>query len=68
MTALAGDAVQVQSGGGHQRFALAGLHLGDLALVKRDAADHLHVVVALSDGSLGGLAHRGKGFRQEVVQ
>ena len=33
-----------------------------------DAADQLHVVMALAQRPLGGLAHRGEGFRQQGVQ
>ena len=40
---LTGERVQVERQRGHQRLALAGLHLGDLALVEHDAADELHV-------------------------
>src|SRR5207344_361696 len=42
--AFAGEGVQIQRHGGDEGLALAGRHLGDLALVQNDTADHLHVV------------------------
>src|SRR3546814_1802404 len=32
------------------------------------AADHLDVVMALPEHALGGLAHRGEGFGQQIVE
>ena len=32
------------------------------------AADHLHVEMALANGALGGLAHGGEGFRDQIVE
>ena len=43
--ALADQRVEVEGQGGHQGLALAGLHLGDLALVEHDAPDQLDVEV-----------------------
>ncbi len=66
--AAAGERVQI---GGERRdegLALAGLHLGDLALVQDDAADQLDVEVALAQGALAGLAHGGEGLGQQVVE
>ena len=40
---LPGERVQVERHRRHERLAFARLHLGDLALVKDDAADELHV-------------------------
>jgi hypothetical protein len=62
------EAVQVRRQGGHQRLALAGLHLGDLAPVQDDASHQLHVVMALPQRAFGGLAHHGEGLGQQVVQ
>ena len=36
--------------------------------MKRRSTHHLNVVVAHSEGPLGGLAHRGKGLRQQLVE
>ena len=68
MDALAGQGVQIGGEGGHQRLALAGLHLGDPALVEDHAAQELHVEVAHAHGPHRGLPHHGEGLRQEVVQ
>ena len=62
------EGVEVQRQGGDQGLALAGAHLGDLALVQHDAADQLHVEVAQADRARGRLAHRREGLRQQLVQ
>src|SRR3546814_10837342 len=36
--------------------------------MKHHAADHLDVVMALPEHALGGLAHRGEGFGQQIVE
>ena len=36
--------------------------------MQHDAADHLHVEMALAEHALGGLAHGGEGFGQEIVE
>ena len=66
--AAAGEAVQVGRQGRDEGLALAGLHLGDAPLMEHDPADHLDVVVPLSEGALRGLAHRRKGLGQQVVE
>ena len=66
--ALARQRVQIHRRHGHQRLALAGPHLGDAALVQDHAAGQLHVVLTLAQHPLGGLAHHGEGFRQDLVQ
>jgi hypothetical protein len=43
--ALAGQRVEVDRQRRHQRLALAGAHLGDLAVVQHHAADELDVEV-----------------------
>ena len=68
MHALARQGVQHDGQRCHQRLALAGLHLGDIAFVQHHAADHLHVVVALTQGAFRGLAHDGEGLVQARVQ
>src|SRR5581483_1834459 len=68
MDALAGERVQIDRERRHQRLAFAGLHLGDVALVQHHAADQLHVEMALAEGALGRLAHRGEGRNQDVVE
>ncbi len=66
--ALAGERVEINGERRDQRFAFAGLHLGDLALVQDHAADHLHVEMALADRALGRFAHGGEGRHQDVVE
>ena len=66
--ALAGERVEVDGQGGDQGLALAGLHLGDLAVVQHHAADQLHVEMPLAERAPGGLAHHGEGLGQQVVQ
>ena len=66
--ALAGQRVEIDGKGGDQGLALAGLHLGDGALVEHHAADQLDVEMALAEGALGGLAHRGEGGHEEIVE
>ena len=68
MDALAVERVEIDRERRDQRLALAGAHLGDLAAVEDDAADHLHVVMALAEHALGRLAHRGEGLGQQVVE
>ncbi len=68
VTAGAGQRIQVEGKGGHQRFALAGLHLGDFALMQDNASHQLDIEVALADGPFGGFTHGGKGFRQNLVR
>ena len=68
MDALAGQRVEIDRERRDQRLALAGPHLGDLAAVERDAADHLDVVMALAERALGGLADRREGFGQQIVE
>ena len=66
--ALAGEGVEVGGQGGHQGLALAGLHLGDAALVQHDAAHQLHRVGPQAQHPVGGLPHGGKGLGQNIVQ
>ena len=43
MDAAAGERVEIDRQGGDERFAFAGGHFRDLAVVQADAADELHV-------------------------
>ena len=65
--ALAGQRVEVRGQRRHQRLALAGLHLGDLAVMQHHAAQHLHVEVAHAQRALGGLAHHRERLGQQLV-
>ena len=66
--AAAGKRVQVDGKRGDQRLAFAGLHLGNLAFVQHHAANELDVEVALAERALAGLAYRGEGRNQNVVE
>ena len=66
--ALALEGVQVRGQRRDERLALAGLHLGDPALVQHDAADELHVEVPHVQRAAAGLAHDGERLGEEVVE
>ncbi len=66
--ALALQRVQVEGHGGCQGLALTRLHLGDLALVKCNAAQHLHIEVTEADAPFGDLPHNGERLRKNIVQ
>jgi len=66
--ALAGEGVQIGGQGSHQGLALAGLHLGDAALVEDDAADELDPVGLHAQDPPGGFPAGGESLGQEVVQ
>ena len=66
--ALASKCVEVDGKGGDERLALAGLHLGDLAIVEGSAADELDVEVAQADGAPRGLPHDGERLIAEVIE
>ena len=51
-----------------QRLSLAGLHLGDLAVVQRHRTDHLHVEVAHAHLALAGLADDREALGQQRVE
>ena len=65
---LARQGIEVGGEGGHQGLALAGLHLGDTALVEHHAAHQLHPVGPQAQHTPGRLPHGGEGLRQQVVQ
>ena len=66
--APAGEGVEVGGEGGHQGFALAGLHLGDAPLVEHHAAHQLHPEGPLAQHPAGGLPHGGEGLGQQLIQ
>ena len=65
--ALARNGVEITCQGRDKRLALAGLHLGDGAAVKRDGANDLHVKVAQPGRALRSLTHRRKGVGEKIV-
>ena len=68
MHALAGDSVEVAGQRGDQGLTFAGLHLGDMALMKRHGADELYVKVTHARDALGSLAHGGESLGEHVVE
>ena len=68
MGALAFEGIEIDRQCGHQRLALAGLHLGDLALMEHDAANDLNVEVPLAKGAFGTLSHRREGLGKQIIQ
>ena len=65
---LARQRVQIDGKRGHEGFALAGAHFGNLALVQNHAADQLHVKMTHAQHALGSLAYHREGFVQQAVQ
>ena len=68
MDVLARERVQVERRARHERLALAGLHLGDAALVERDPAHQLDVEEALPGLPLARLAHGSERLVEDVVE
>ncbi len=66
--ALAGERVEVERLGRHEGLALAGLHLGDVALVEDDAAHHLHLEQLDATVAAEGLAHRGERLEEQLLE
>ena len=65
--AAAGERVEVRGQRGHQRLALAGRHLGDLARVEHHAADQLDVEVPHGDRATRRLTAHREGLGQDLV-
>ena len=65
--ALRWQRVEIDRQGRDQRLALAGLHLGDHAAVQDDAAQQLHIEMALAQRSLGRLADRRERLHQQII-
>ncbi|EXI66320.1 MAG: hypothetical protein AW08_02676 [Candidatus Accumulibacter adjunctus] len=66
--ALAGQRVEVGSQRRDQRLALAGAHLGDLAIVQDHATNQLDIEMPHAESPLAGLADDGECLRQQSVQ
>ena len=66
--AFAGKRVEIDRQCRDQGLALASAHFGNLAAMKRDTADHLHIVMALAERPLGGFANRREGLGQQIVE
>ena len=68
VNALPFQRVQIDGQRRDEGLALAGPHLGDLAAVEDNAADHLHVIMTLAERTFGRLANGGEGLGQDVVE
>ena len=68
VNAATAERVEIDRQGSDQRFAFAGLHFGDLALVQDHAADQLHVEVTHVENTAAGLANDRESFHQNLVQ
>ena len=68
MRAAAAQRIQIYRQGGYQRFAFAGFHFRNLAIVQHHAADQLDVEVTHVEHAPAGLAHHGKGLDQDLAQ
>jgi len=66
VNALALERVQVGRQRRDERLAFAGAHLGDLAFVQRDAADHLDVEVAHLQHPFRHFAHHREGLGEHI--
>ena len=65
---LAGERVEVERQARDEGLALAGLHLGDVALVQHDAAHQLDVEQPLPGLALARLAHSGERLEEDVLE
>ena len=68
VTPLLFEGVQIEGHRRHERLALTGLHLADVALVEADRAHQLDVEVAHPQGTLADLSNRRKGLVHDVVE
>jgi len=63
MHGFAADGVQISGQRRHERFAFAGAHFGNLALVEHHAADQLNIEVAHIQNSFARFSNCRKSFR-----
>ena len=68
MNALALQRVEVGGQRCHKRFAFAGFHFGNSALMQNNAADYLHAEMLHAKHAPRCLAANGKSIRQDIVQ
>ena len=68
MDAPARQSVEIGGHSGHQGFALAGLHLGNAALMQHNAANDLHSVGLHAQHPPSRLSADGERLRQQLVQ
>ncbi len=68
MASPSGQGIKVKGQSSYQGLALAGPHLGNPALMEDNAAQQLHIIVALPDGPLGSFTDSSEGFRQNIIK
>ena len=68
MHAVAAQGIQVGRQDGDERFALAGAHLGDVAVVQHHAANELHVERPHAERTKRRLARHGKRLRKQAIE
>ena len=68
MDALALEGVEIAGQGGDEGLALAGLHLGDPALVEHQRAEDLHREVLHLQHAPAGLPAGGKGLGEDILE
>ncbi len=68
MDALSGQRIEIRRQNGHQRLALAGLHLGNAPLMEHDAADQLYSEGLHAQHPPGRLPHGGESLRKNIVR
>ncbi len=68
MDAAPGQGIEVHRQGRDQRLALAGLHLGDAAVVEHHGAHQLNVEGTQPEGAFARLLHDREGLGQQIVE
>ena len=67
VNAFAGERIEVCRQGGDERLALAGFHLGDLAVVQHHATEELHVEMTHAQAAFRCLAHHRERLGQQLL-
>ena len=65
---MPGQCIEIAGQRGDQRFAFAGLHFGDLALVQNHAADELHVEMPHVQHPPSAFTHDGERLRENFIE
>ena len=60
--------IEVSCKGRYERLTFARLHFSDLAIMKRHAADELHIEVAKSERALARFSHCSECFWQHIIK
>ena len=68
MHAFADQRIEIHRQRGHQRFALAGAHFGDFALMQHHTANQLHIKMAHTQHTAAGFAAHGKSLFEHALE